>query len=188
MEKIPEIDEIANIFWDKTEKLILEDGEINPLIFGVQMEEDEVSAPIDLFSELTEYNWSDPEDRYNLYYHAFRRKIEWELDGLVSIFESWTTTLDVNGMLEKGLKPDEIKSQDEFYRLSKEYPDLFDRSESLSLYIEWKGSTRLLWGRIFRENNDPDGRVVHISEYVEHNDDALDGIIRDARKQAIRES
>jgi hypothetical protein len=181
------IEEICNELWTKTEKIVLTDGEIYPTLFGIKETNGNLSKPIDLIPDSKEINWSIPEERYQLYYYAFRKKNEMKLDGIVSIFESWITTLDINGMIAKGLKPQQIKTQDDFNQLNKNYPELFDKSESISLYIEWMGESRVLWGRIFRENNSLEGKIVHISEFIEHNDDALDGIIRDAREQAHKE-
>ena len=178
------IDELINTFWNKTEKIILEDNEINPMIFGIRENSMGDFTPIDLFLNQSLYEWGDSQDRFELYYNAFKAKRKMGLEGLMSIFESWVTTLDIKEMLKMGLSPDGIQTQEDFINLRDKYPRLFTKSESLSIYIDWNNETRLVWGRIFRERNKSNGRIVHLSEYVEHTEESMDGIIREAKIKA----
>lgn len=178
------MDELVNHFWKKAEKKILKYNEIQPTIFGIGQNLEGNYHKVDLGIEMDSKNWGDPDHRFDMYYKAFLRKKEWRLDGIMSIFESWVTTLDVKEMILLGLSPDGIKTQEDFLDLRDRYPNLFQKSESLSIYVEYRGETRLVWGRIFREENRMDGRVTYLSEYVEHNEESMDGIIKDARQKA----
>jgi hypothetical protein len=181
------IDELINAFWNKTEKIILEDNEISPMIFGIKENLQGKFTPIDLFLNQSLYEWGNPEDRFELYYRAFKARNKMGLEGLMSIFESWVTTLDIKGMLKMGLSPDGIQTQEDFIELRNKYPNLFTKSESLSIYIDFNDDTRLVWGRIFREGNQANGKIVHISEYVEHTEESMDGIIKEAKVKASLE-
>ncbi len=181
------LDELINYYWTKTEKMILENSEITPMIFGLKENLSGASHPIDLSLNLSFYDWGSPDDRFDLYYRAFKAKKTMGLDGIMSIFESWVTTLDVKEMLNMGLSPDGIQTQEDFLDLRDKYPMLFTKSESLSIYIDWCGETKLVWGRIFRVADKSDGRVVHVSEFVEHNEASMDGIIKEAKEKAYSE-
>lgn len=181
------MDDLVNQYWKKAEKMILEEQEIHPSIFGIRRDENGEFLSVDLELDFQTINWGNPDHRYELYYKAFRRKMQKNLDGIMSIFESWVTTLDVKEMMRMGLSPDGIRTQEDFLDLRDRYPNLFQKSESLSIYIEFLGETRLVWGRIFREDNQYDGRITYLSEYVEHTEESMDGIIKEARERAYLE-
>ena len=181
------LDDLINIFWYKTEKVILEDNEINPMIFGIKLKNPTEFTPVDLNLNLSDYNWGNADDRFDIYYRAFKTKKSLGLEGLMSIFESYVTTLDVKEMLKMGLSPDGILTQEDFLDLRDRYPFLFNKSESLSIYIDWCGETRLIWGRIFRRDNKENGKITYLSEYVEHSEESMDGIIREAKEKAYSE-
>lgn len=178
------MDELVNQYWKRAESMILDEQEVHPSIFGISYGLDGAYTSIDLELDFESINWGNPDHRYELYYRAFRKKMEKGLDGIMSIFESWVTTLDVKEMMKMGLSPDGIRTQEDFLDLRDRYPNLFQKSESLSIYIEFMGETRLVWGRIFREDNRYDGRITYLSEYVEHTEESMDGIIKEARERA----
>lgn len=182
------LDELVNLYWTKTERIIKEDNEISPMIFGLKVNQLGTYQAVDLRLNLSYYDWGSPDDRFDLYYRAFKAKKDMDLDGIMSIFESWVTTLDVKEMMKMGLSPEGIQSQEDFLDLRDRYPNLFTKSESLSIYVDWCGETKLVWGRIFRENDEMDGQIKHISEFVEHNEESMDGIIKEAKEKAYLEN
>jgi hypothetical protein len=107
----------------------------------------------------------------------------------MNIKEINTTMNDLQKeMMKMGLSPEGIQCQEDFLDLRDRYPNLFTKSESLSIYVDWCGETKLVWGRIFRENDEMDGQIKHISEFVEHNEESMDGIIKEAKEKAYLEN
>ena len=86
------IDELINTFWNKTEKIILEDNEISPMIFGIKGDTKGNFTPIDLFLDQSLYEWGNPEDRFELYYRAFKAKNTISIQKLFEGFENESLT------------------------------------------------------------------------------------------------
>lgn len=181
------LEQIIDMFWGKAVELMHRDNNIIPVIFGLKLSEPHSLEITNLVPEMQRYDWGNSNDRYAMYYSAFQKVIKNELTGLVSISESWTTTIDTEGLKELGYDPKNINTSKEIIRLRDMYPDLFNRTESIILYIDWEGANTLVWGKVFRENEDPDGKVTYVSEYVEFDDGQIDGLIQEAKINALNE-
>ncbi|MCP5496219.1 MAG: hypothetical protein H7A23_16865 [Leptospiraceae bacterium] len=182
------LEQIIDMFWNKAVELMHRDNNLIPVIFGLKLSEPYSLEITNLVPEMQRYDWGNSDDRYSMYYSAFQKVKKNDLTGLVSISESWTTTIDVEGLKGLGYDPNTFKSSGEFIQLREIYPEMFNKTESIILYIDWEGSNRLVWGKVFRENENPDGKVAHVSEYVEFAEGQIDGLIQEAKINALNEA
>jgi hypothetical protein len=60
------LDELVNLYWTKTERIIKEDNEISPMIFGLKVNQLGTYQAVDLRLNLSYYDWGSPDDRFDL--------------------------------------------------------------------------------------------------------------------------
>lgn len=182
------IEQIIDMFWGKAVELMHKNNNLIPVIFGLKLSDPHSLEITNLVPEMQKYDWGNSNDRYDMYYSAFQKVRKNDLTGLVSISESWTTTIDVEGLKGLGYNPTDFKKSADLIQLREIFPEMFNKTESIILYIDWEGSNRLVWGKVFRENEDPDGKVAHVSEYVEFAEGQIDGLIQEAKMDALDEA
>lgn len=173
------IDTITDFFWKKATDSMLTEGEIEPTLLGFYHNGGQVLGFQELVPELGQFDWGDPNERYEIYCRAFQRMKEESYPGLVSITESWVTMMNSDELKELGIDPDKIHGSAQLIKLRDKYPNIFEKVESVTIYIELYEERKLIWGRVFR-NSETD-TVSHISEYIELTEGHIEGLIKDAR-------
>jgi hypothetical protein len=175
------IDNIIDFFWKKASDALMQFGEMPPTILGFYQSGGEVHSYQDLIPNIHSFDWSDPEERFEIYCQAFQKMKNENYNGLVSITESWITMINTEEVQSLNIDLLDINSSRDLLELRKRYPSAFERTESLTMYVEVDNQTALVWGRIFRENSESNSPIKHISEFVEFKEGEIDGLIKEAR-------